>query len=44
MGGCYPMLFHHQALEHLDDLGLDGDGRDLFLAGNAQRLLELPPS
>jgi len=43
-GTNYPMLFHQQALEHLDDLGLDSDGRDLFLAGNAQRLLELSPS
>jgi uncharacterized protein len=38
-GTNYPMILHQQALEHLDDLGLDSETRDLFLAGNAQRLL-----
>ncbi|HYN52101.1 MAG TPA: hypothetical protein VES62_14350 [Thermoleophilaceae bacterium] len=36
------MLFHHQAMDGLDDLDLDDEVRGLFLAGNAQRLLELP--
>jgi uncharacterized protein len=40
-GSNYPMLFHQQALEHLDDLGLEPEVRDLFLAGNAKRLLAL---
>src|SRR5687768_15478162 len=37
-GTNYPMLFHHQALDGLDDLNLDDEARGLFLAGNAQRL------
>ena len=40
-GTNYPMLLHQQALEHLDDLGLDDEARGLFLAGNAQRVLGL---
>ena len=38
----YPMVFHRQALDDLDRLGLDDEARDLFLAGNAQRVLALP--
>jgi predicted TIM-barrel fold metal-dependent hydrolase len=40
-GSNYPMVFHQQALEHLDALGLDTEARDLFLAGNARRVLGL---
>ena len=40
-GTNYPMLVHDRALEHLDDLGLDAETRELFLAGNAQRVLAL---
>src|SRR5437764_9991336 len=31
----YPMVLPQQALKDLDDLGLDGEARELFLAGNA---------
>ena len=41
-GTNYPMIFHQQALEHLDHLRLDSEACDLFLAGNAQRVLGLP--
>jgi predicted TIM-barrel fold metal-dependent hydrolase len=37
----YPMIFPRQALDGLDRLGLDDEGRELFLAGNAQRALTL---
>lgn len=40
-GTNYPMVLHRHALEGLDELGLDGETRDLFLGGNAQRLLSL---
>jgi uncharacterized protein len=40
-GTNYPMLFHQQALDGVDSLGLDDEARRLFLAGNAQRLLKL---
>jgi predicted TIM-barrel fold metal-dependent hydrolase len=40
-GTNYPMVSHQQALEHLDDLGLDEETRELFLAGNARRVLGL---
>ncbi|MFL5820579.1 MAG: amidohydrolase family protein [Solirubrobacteraceae bacterium] len=40
-GTNYPMIFHQHALEDLDALGLDDETRELFLAGNAHRLLEL---
>ena len=40
-GTNYPMVFHPQALEHLDQLGLDEESRGLFLAGNAERVLAL---
>jgi uncharacterized protein len=38
-GTNYPMLGHQQALEGIDALGLDDEARDLFLAGNAQRVI-----
>jgi uncharacterized protein len=41
-GTNYPMLSPQQALKDLDGLGLDNEVRDLFLAGNAQRVLGLP--
>jgi predicted TIM-barrel fold metal-dependent hydrolase len=37
----YPMVLHQQALHDLDSLGLDDEARELFLAGNAQRVLGL---
>ena len=40
-GTNYPMIFPQHALEDLDTLGLDDETRDLFLRGNAQRLLKL---
>lgn len=40
-GTNYPMVFHQHALEHLDDLGLDSEARDLFLGGNARRVFGL---
>jgi uncharacterized protein len=40
-GTNYPMILHAQALQDLDDLGLDEETRHLFLAGNAQRLLNV---
>ena len=40
-GTNYPMILHQQALEHLDELGLDDETRELFLGGNAQRVLGL---
>jgi predicted TIM-barrel fold metal-dependent hydrolase len=40
-GTNFPMLSHFQALEGIDELGLDEETRELFLAGNAQRLLGL---
>jgi len=40
-GTNYPMVFAQQALKGLDALGLDTEVRDLFLAGNAQRVLGL---
>jgi predicted TIM-barrel fold metal-dependent hydrolase len=40
-GTNYPMLSPRQALDGLDQLGLDDETRQLFLAGNAQRLLAL---
>lgn len=43
-GTNFPMLGHSQALKGLEDLGLDDETRELFLAGNAQRLLGLPAS
>ena len=40
--GNYPMISPRQALDGLDGLGLDDEGRELFLAANAQRALGLP--
>ncbi len=40
-GSNFPMLAHAQALEGVDALGLDAEARELFLAGNARRLLGL---
>jgi uncharacterized protein len=41
-GTNYPMILHQHALEDLDALGLDEETRELFLDGNAQRLLNVP--
>jgi predicted TIM-barrel fold metal-dependent hydrolase len=38
-GTNFPMIGHQQALEGLGDLGLDDEVRDLYLEGNARRLL-----
>lgn len=38
-GTNYPMIFHPQALDGLDRLGLDQEAISLYLGGNAQRLL-----
>ncbi len=40
-GTNYPMIPPAQALAGLDHLGLDAETRDLFLDGNARRLLNL---
>jgi predicted TIM-barrel fold metal-dependent hydrolase len=40
-GTNFPMLGYKQALEGLDDLGLDEETRDLYLGGNARRVLGL---
>jgi hypothetical protein len=40
-GTNYPMIFHHQALEDLDSLGLDDETRALYLDGNARRVFQL---
>jgi predicted TIM-barrel fold metal-dependent hydrolase len=40
-GTNFPMISHTQALDGLDDLGLDDEARELFLHGNAERLLKL---
>jgi uncharacterized protein len=42
-GTNYPMIFHQQALDGIDALGLDEEVRELFLAGNARRVLQLTP-
>lgn len=41
-GTNYPMVPHQQALDGIDDLGLDDETRALFLRGNAERVLGLP--
>ncbi len=41
-GSNFPMITPGKALEHLDDLGLDDETRDLFLGGNARRVYRLP--
>ena len=43
-GTNYPMILPARALEHLDELGLDEEARQLFLAGNAERVFRLPPA
>ncbi|MBA4863949.1 amidohydrolase [Streptomyces sp. PSKA54] len=40
-GTNYPMITPAQALEHLDDLGLDDETLELFLHGNARRIFDL---
>lgn len=40
-GTNYPMIAPQKALDGLDSLELDGEARDLFLAGNAQRVFRL---
>jgi predicted TIM-barrel fold metal-dependent hydrolase len=40
-GTNFPMIFPAHALDGLDELGLDEEARELFLAGNARRLLGL---
>lgn len=40
-GTNFPMIGHGHALEGLDDLGFDDETRELFLHGNAERLLKL---
>jgi predicted TIM-barrel fold metal-dependent hydrolase len=42
-GTNYPMIFHQPALDGIDALGLDEEVRELFLAGNARRVLQLAP-
>ncbi len=43
-GTNYPMILPAKALEGLDALGLDDEGRALFLAGNARRVFGLDES
>ena len=38
-GTNFPMLRHQQAIDGVDGLGLDDEARELFLAGNARRVL-----
>jgi uncharacterized protein len=40
-GTNFPMIGHSQALDGVDDLGLDDEARELYLHGNAERLLDL---
>ncbi|KPI23723.1 amidohydrolase 2 [Actinobacteria bacterium OV320] len=40
-GTNYPMITPAQALEHLDQLELDEEARELFLSGNARRAFAL---
>ena len=40
-GTNYPMIAPQLALEDLDSLGLDDETRELFLASNARRVLDL---
>ena len=37
-GSNYPMITPFACLEHLDDLDLDDEARELFLHGNAERV------
>lgn len=43
-GSNYPMLTAGRALERLDELALDDEARELFLSGNAARVLPLTPA
>jgi uncharacterized protein len=38
-GTNFPMIFPSQALDGLDELGLDEETTTLYLGGNAKRLL-----
>jgi predicted TIM-barrel fold metal-dependent hydrolase len=38
-GSDYPMITPERCLQSLPDLGLDDETRELFLTGNAQRIL-----
>jgi uncharacterized protein len=40
-GTNYPMILPADSLEGLNDLGLDEETRDLYLGGNARRVLVL---
>ncbi len=40
-GSNYPMITPAKALEHLGDLGLDDEARELFLGANARRVYQL---
>ncbi len=40
-GTNFPMIGHAQALDELDELGLDDETRGLFLRGNAERVVTL---
>jgi uncharacterized protein len=40
-GSNFPMLAHTQAVEGIEELGLEPEVLDLFQSGNAQRLLRL---
>ena len=40
-GTNYPMILHQQALDGVDAIGLDQEARELFLAGNARRVIGL---
>jgi uncharacterized protein len=40
-GSNFPMIAPGQALDGIDELGLDAETRELFLAGNVRRLLGL---
>jgi uncharacterized protein len=42
-GTNYPMIFHQQALDGIEALGLDAEVLELFLAGNARRVLQVAP-
>jgi predicted TIM-barrel fold metal-dependent hydrolase len=40
-GTNFPMLAPSQTVEGVAELGLDGESRELYLHGNAERLLGL---
>ncbi|WP_158887721.1 amidohydrolase family protein [Amycolatopsis anabasis] len=41
-GSNYPMITPGHCLKRLDDLGLDAEATELFLAGNARKVFSLP--